>query len=189
MTSTHELWKDMAGEHYEHLVRSKEAALGHLFHPDRNVRIAAINICSSYWDCLADSEFVADCRRLAEADLDEIVREHAICALGGALRGSKDPSASQFLANVVKSRKDSEDLRRAAYWALREIQFGLTEEDNVRRTISLMKLMLHKHPRGISEEQVKRELFGGGRFSDIDWDKVDELDWTFVNKHLVAPGG
>jgi hypothetical protein len=182
MNATTDVWKDLAGNCYPELVRSKESALAHLFDTDSNVRIAAINICDRLWNCSADQEFVVACRRIADADIDDSVRVHAVSKLGKTLQSSKDRSTSLFLAQIVKSANISEDLRRAAYWALREVQFGLTEEDNVKRTISLIKMVLRKKPKGMSEEQVKNSLFGGGQFSNIDWNTADQIDWGFVNQ-------
>ena len=186
MSVTDDVWKDLAGSRYPDLVRTKEAALAHLFDSDSNVRIAAINICDSLWKCSADREFIAVCRKIADTDVDDSVRIHAASMLGKALRATKDSSASQFLAKIVKSDGSSTDLRRAAYWALREVQLGLIEEDNVKRSMSLIKLVLHKQPIGMSEEQVNHSLFGSGHFSDIDWNAVDQIDWGFVNQYAAG---
>jgi hypothetical protein len=175
---THETWKDLAGSSYDKLMESKDAALATLAHPNGNVRIAAIHICDSVWHCAKQDEFVRACRQMAAEDPDEVVRAHAIGMYGKAMRLTKDLAASRFLADLVKRGGTSQDLRKASYWALREVQMGLTEEDTIRRTISVLKLGFHKLPMPLSEQDIKSAL--GSYFSKIDWDSVDVIDWDFV---------
>jgi HEAT repeat protein len=184
MSSAQDVWKDFAGDCYPELVRTKEAALEYLFHPNSKVRIAAIHICDSVWNCSADPDFVAVCRQIAETDVDEDVRVHAISTLGKAFEASKDPSLSQFLARIVKSSENSEELRKEAYWALREVQFGWTLDDNEKKAVSLIKELARKRPMGMSEEQVKQSILGVGHFPKTDWNSVDQIDWDFVNQFV-----
>jgi hypothetical protein len=175
-----EIWKEMAGPVYSDLVQSKEKALANLFHADSNVRTAAIHICDSFWNYGQDIKFVNACRKIAAADPVETVRAHAILSFGKAYQSSKDLSASQFLADIVMDNGNSFGLRMAAYWALREIQIGLTEEDTVKRAFSLIKLGVRKLAMGLSEEDAKTKLLGAGDFPRIDWDSVDQIDFDFV---------
>ncbi|MFL5245219.1 MAG: HEAT repeat domain-containing protein, partial [Gemmataceae bacterium] len=158
----------------------------HLFDPNPTVRKAAIGICDIHWNCSSDMGFINACRELAGSDPDQSVRADAIRSLGKALESSRDPSASHFLANVVKDGDKSQEERAAAYWALREIHLGLTEQDNVKRSISLMKLALPRLEMGMTEEEVKQTLLGRGQFAYIDWDSVDLIDWDFVNQFVSS---
>ena len=180
---THEVWKELAGSRYDQLVASKEIALGLLFDADRNVRIAAINVCDSYWKCSSDIEFVTACRKIAALDNDDSVRAHAIRSLGTALRSSKERLTSGFLANLVTDEDSSDEVRKAAYWALREIQFGLTEEDVVKRSISLMRLAMRSLSTEMTEDDVKAVMLCNGRFPETTWGSADQIDWDFVKEH------
>lgn len=182
MSVTSQVWKELAGPHYGELILSKKAALAHLFSADRNVRIASIHICDQVWECSSDTEFVNACQRIAATDADDSVRVHAIEAFGRAFQSSQDPAASEFLAGIVRNRNSSEEVRKTAYWALREVQMGLSEEDTVKRTISLMKVAIRKLPMGVTETQVKQLLLCGGRFPESTWDSADQIDWGFVNR-------
>jgi hypothetical protein len=182
MNITQAVWKDFAGTLYDDLVRSKESCLKHLSNPDSNVRIAAIHVCDSHWNCSADATFLDACRKLATTDPHDAVRAHAIASLGKAMRSSQDFSTSRFLADLVKNPDSSEDVRKEAYWALREVQLGLTEEDAVKRTIALLRLAYHELPIHGTEEDMRKVILGSGRYPQIDWDSVDQIDWDFVNR-------
>ena len=189
MRETDETWRELAGPLYDELIRSKEAALSRLFAPERDVRIAAIHICQSTWQCSTDSRFLDSCRRLANTDPDDLVREHAASSLGMALCASQDRSTSQFLAALAKNGVTPQHVRMAAYWALREVQLGLTEEDLVRRSAALMKIAMRRLPTGISEEDAKRTALCDGRFADGVWDTAEQIDWNFVDKFLSLEAG
>ena len=183
MKLAHEVCKELAGSLYDKLVQSKENAMAHLFDADHNVRKAAFYICDSVWKCSADIDFVNACRIIGVTDPDESVRVHAIGSYGKALQSSQDPAASQFLADLVKDRRISSGVREAAYWALREIQLGLTEEDNVTQLASLLKIALSKMSMNMTEEQVKTTLLSHGRYPESIWDSADKIDWSFVEKY------
>jgi hypothetical protein len=181
---TQEVWKDMAGPFYDELVQSKEKALTHLSNPDSHVRIAAISVCDLLWNCSVDAAFVDACRTMARTDPDDSVRIHAIEAYGKALQSSQDRAASQFLADLVKARMNSEQVRMAAYWALREIQMGSTDHDVIKRAISLLKLGSRQLPTAKTEEQLKHELCADGHHvAGVNWDFADQIDWDFVNRY------
>lgn len=179
----HEVWKDLAGSLYDELVQSEERAMAHLFDADRNLRIAAIDICHSVWNCSANVGFLNACQDVAAADPDDSVRTHALEIFGAALESSQDPSACQFLADLAKDGTNPEEVRRAAYWALREVQLGLTEEDNIKRLASAMKLALRRAPMGMAEQEVKRAVLCNGYFPEAVWDCADEIDWDFVDRY------
>ena len=110
-------------------------------------------------------------------------RVHAIDAFGRSFQTTQDASASQFVADLVKDSKSSEEVRRAAYWALRQIQLGLTDEEIVRRLVPLAKEVLRKNPAGATEEQFKQTLLCGGRFPENVWNTSEQIDWDFVDRH------
>ncbi len=182
MKETEEVWRGLAGPLYDALVENREAAFLHIFNTDWKVRIAAIHVCQSAWQGSADRRFVDACRQLAGNDPNDLVRQVAIHSFGEALRSSKDVSACRFLAAIVNSALNSEQVRRAAYFALREVHLGLTEEDFVRSNAALMKEALHELPLGMSEEEVKRVVLCGGRFPGNVWDTAEKIDWDFVEQ-------
>lgn len=188
MTLTHEVWKDLAGPLYDELVQDKAFAFEHLVNPNGNIRIAAINIYGSLWNGSTDPAFVNACRQIAATDPDNSVRAHAISAFGQALRSSHDAVASRFLADVAKDCNSSEAVRIAAYWALREIQLGLTEEELIMRMIPLMKEALRRLPIGMTEQEVKHTILGAGRFPETLWHSADQIDWDFVDRYASAEG-
>src|SRR5262245_14773018 len=183
MSATIEALKDLAGPLYDELIESKAKAMARLLDPASSIRIAAINICDVVWHCLGEPVFVNTCRTIAAADPDDSVRVHAIGAFGRALRSSQDHPSSQFLANLVRNKESSEEVRMAAYWALREVQLGLTDEDCTGRSISLIKLASRRLQKGITPEQHKRLLLGGAGFPKAGWDSVDQIDWDFVDRY------
>lgn len=180
---TEAVWKDLAGPLYDELVQSTQAAMAHLFDPSSDIRFVALDICDRLWDCSGDVEFVDACRQIAATDPDDSVRARAIESFGKAFRSSKNPSASQFLADIVKDSKRSDGVRTTAFRALREIQLGLTEDDEMKRTISLMKASLRKIPWLMSEDEARHILLGAGYYPNMDWDSVDEIDWAFVDQY------
>jgi hypothetical protein len=183
MSDANEVWKDLAGPAYLDMVRSKEAAFEHLFNPDSNVRIAAINICASRWECSGDAEFVNACRTLAAVDIDTSVRAHAISALGEAFRETRDSSISQFLADTITLHKKADELGTAAYWALREVQVGLTEEDLIKRSIAFMKDVIRKARVHGIESQVRDLLVHPANLKEELWNSAEQIDWDFVDRY------
>ena len=182
MSAPSEIWKDLAGPLYDQLVATKEQALALLFHADSNVRIAAISVCRSAWDCSSDPAFLNACQTLAANDANDTVRCHAIDSLGSALRSSRDPSASRFLAGIALDPVVSDNVRRAAYRALREIQFGLSEDDVIRRSIPLFRAAAERMPSQFSEEQIKGVLRAIGKSPETEYDQQHQIDWDFVRQ-------
>lgn len=184
MKVTDEVWKDLAGPLYEELLKSKKIALAHLAHPDPKVRAAAIKICDFTWRCSADIDFVTACRNLAASDPADLVRVSAISSFGKALGSSQDRSASQFLADMVIDPKSPEQVQQAAYWALREIQFGFTPEDFVKRSITPLKNVAAKKAMSTTEiENIKQAMLCGTVFPESFWDSPDQIDWKFVARY------
>lgn len=183
--SSYQTPKELAGPHYEEMMRSKESALEYLSSPDYRVRIAAILVCQSTWNCGADSRVVEACRNTAASDADDHFRITAISLLGMALSSTKTPDASRFVANLVMASASSIDVRRTAYWALREIQFGIEDVDFdtfVKGTICTIKSILHAYPGRFSEDDVRRAVTPQPGFPEDFWDSADEIDWDFVRQ-------
>lgn len=177
--------KDLAGPHYEDMMRSKEAAMEYLSATDPRVRLAAILICGTTWNCGADSRLVEACRSIADSDADDSFRVFAIESLGIALRSSKAPDASQLLANLVMNSANSMEVRTSAYWALRGIQFGLDDVDFdtfLKGTICRVKSILRAYPGRFSEEDIRSKVTPQGRFPEGFWESAEEIDWDFVRQ-------
>lgn len=81
----------------------------------------------------------------------------------------------------------TEEVRQAAYWALREIQAGLTEEDLIRRAIVAVKRSFIKSPVTDTErEEIKKAMLCGGRFSNKVWEDAENIDYEFVKRHASS---
>lgn len=174
--------KNLVGPVYEELVRSKETVLAHIFHADRNVRIAAIYLCDLFWKCPKDVEFLDAYRKTAATDPDDAVRRVAVGLLGATLEGTRDLSTSQFLADTVKDSRTSAELREAAYSALRQVQLGLNLKEITRDAIAHRKLMLRKGVETrISEQETKEAFLDAGSFPESFWETADQIDWIFVD--------
>ena len=184
-----QIWKKLAGSLFDKLAESAEHCLTHISDPDRDVRIAAIGMCSLTWE-RSDKEFISACCQIAVTDPDHSVRTHAIGAIGRALRATRNEDVSHFLADLVKHEK-IEGVCLEAYWALREIQLGLNEEDVVRRVACMSKSMwrdvdirdaISNHfglPVG-NDPPFKRDFLGG--YPETVWDSSEQIDWEFVNR-------
>ena len=178
--------KERAGPHYEEMMRSKEAALEYLSSPNYRVRLAAIMICQTTWNCGSVSELVEACREIAGSDADDSFRLCSIGSLRTVLSSSKAPDISRFLANLVMDSINSMEVRTCAYWALREIQFGIGDVDFdtfLKSVISTcVKPILFAYPERFSEDDVRRNLTPQPGFPEDFWDSAEEIDWDFVRQ-------
>jgi len=115
-------------------------------------------------------------------DPDARVRNVAIDSLGAAYRDTKDPDVSHLLADIVLRADLSKDLRLVAYWALREVQLGVTSEDLVKKGVRFAKLAYERPGGGGVPVQVKRTLLRNGRLPESVWDSAGEIDFDFVKR-------
>lgn len=179
--------KDLAGPQYQEMIRSKEATLVYLSSPDRKLRLAAILLCEAVWNAGRDSRVIEACRHIAESDADDSYRGVAVSSLGTALDSSKARDASAFLANLILDSSESVELRRDAYWALRQIQFGVADVDFdtfFMGTIRMVKTIMRELPGRFSEDEVIRDLTPQPGFPDNFWDSADRIDLDFVSQFL-----
>ncbi len=104
---------------------------------------------------------------------------------GFIYRAAADESISRFLTDLLKDNGTPRRVRLAAYWALREVQLGLTEEDLVKRGICAVKPLLEKNVKmEMSADEMRRALLCGGRYPDSFWDSAETIDWNFVGKFV-----
>lgn len=143
---------------------------------------------------------ISSYREQAASDADESIREKSLEAIGKALQKSRDRTISEFLAGLVSDETAPQNVRRAAYWALREAQFGFTEEESVTRSIWLAKDLLRMAREkgmseaqisslGIDEKQAKSKLLCAGRWPDSLWETASEIDWAFVEQFKSPQSG
>jgi hypothetical protein len=177
--------KDLAGPHYEAMMRNKEAAISYLSAPDYETRIAAILLCESTWGCGVDPRVLDACRQIAGSDGDDSVRCCAVSSLGRALNSTRSPDASQFLARIAKDPKNAMDLRITAYWALREVQLGLADSNSYSHVLYLAKSYIRQHPGRFTEDEVMSNLLGS--LPKSNWDLAGQIDLEFVNQFVGAP--
>lgn len=181
MSILDEILKELAGPHFGRLAHRKDVAMAYLNDEDPNVRIAAIRLCDRIWNCSDDPHFLDACRTIAAADPVVSVCVHAIDTLGRAFRATKNPGLSTYLVSIVKDDTRPDRVRKAAYFALREVQIGLTEMEMVIRQIATTKSALRELPTAVNEERAKRALLCGGRLPEDLWDSADQIDWSFVD--------
>ncbi|MFZ5830197.1 MAG: hypothetical protein ACOY3P_08915 [Planctomycetota bacterium] len=179
--------RDLAGPHYDEMMRSKETATAYLDAVEWQVCLAAIIVCGNTWQMGPDRALVLACCRIAASDGPESARGVAASVLGHLLSASKAPNASAFLADLVLDSSNSIELRRDAYWALREVQFGVAERDFdtfLKHMISVAKSVMRAYPGRFSEEAARQALTPPDRFPNGFWESAEEIDWDFVSKFV-----
>ena len=177
--------QQLAGPYYEEMTASKEAAVRNLWAPDVRVRVAAILICNTVWDCGRAPDLLEACFHLAGSQAEDPARIVAIHMLGEALSLSKSPAASRFLADLVMDTENSAELRSESYWALREVQFGLGDTDfdmHLRGLITQLKDAMRHVPVPYSEAEVKAAITPPDGFPPAFWESAGEIDWEFVGR-------
>ena len=178
--------REFAGPHYEDMMRSKGAALGYLSARDDRVRLAAILVCKTTWNCAGDSEVMDACRSIASSRAEEFVRICAIDLYSIALTSTGDADASRFLANLVLDSANSNEVKRGAYFALRMVQHGIGDsgfDSLLKGIVYKVRTYMRAHPGQFLEESVKAELVPPeGNFPEGFWDKAEDIDWDFVRR-------
>ncbi len=154
-----------------------------LGHAEPKVRIAALSVCNRYWDCSLDPRFLATCRAIAATDGDDGVRGAAVDAIGATLAGTRDASASRFLADIATDDRVSDVVRERAYFALRAIQFGFSEQDLAARARGLVRELVRRVPPG-DEARFTKAAALRARLP-LAFDAVpfsERIDWAFVRQ-------
>jgi hypothetical protein len=179
-------WRKKAGDAYLDLVRSRDVSIALMQHPNPDVRITAISMCDLHWKCSNEPAFRAALQELVVNDPDESVQRTAIDSLGGAFRKTQDTVVSHLLANLAARGDLPEDFRRTAYWALREVQLGITPHDLVKRRICDTKFLYDAQGGLEVPSAVKHSLLRGGRLPESVWESAGEIDLEFVNRVLSS---
>lgn len=175
--------EELAGQLYNQMIRSKEATLACLSSSNYRIRIAAIRLCESFWKCGPDPQLIEACYSIAGSDAPDAFRMCGVYSLARILSSTKATAASRFLANLIMDSTNSTELRTTAYWALREIQFGLGDVDFdtfLKGMISGIKSILGAYPGKFSEDKAKSEITPQGAFPEGFWESADDIDWDFV---------
>lgn len=175
---TNEILREYAGVAYDHILQDKESALAHLSDADGNVRIAAIIICATRWNCLRDPAFTNKCLAIAAADLVVAVRVHAINCISWAFESTRDQGVSRFLADLTSDATSVPNLRSAAYWALRRVQLGDNEDDLIAQSHGLMKQLATKLT--VCDEDIGRKSVEQTPVTSVQ--EFAYIDWAFVNR-------
>lgn len=179
--------KELAGEHFDEMLASKDATMRFLLAPSNRTRLGAILICEQNWRASSEHSVLEACRSLAGSDADDSIRMVACDVIGRALSATKDPETTKFVARIVLDPHNSATLRTHAYWVLREIVYGVADVDFdnfMRGTIHTVKTCLNARPQQLSEESVKSALVPDGCFQDNFWESSDRIDWDFVCRLL-----
>ena len=177
---------DLAGRHYENMIRDRDTALEFLRSTDCKLRLAAILTCESRWACGPTREFFEACAGIVSWDIDESFHISAIGVLGRVFSATKSAEVSELLAKVAMHPGNAVEVRQAAYWALRHVQFGTADRsfnDFMKGTVSVVKSILRSYPGRLQDEGLVRDrLLPPGRFPDDFWDTSDDIDWSWVAK-------
>lgn len=106
----------LAGSDAPELLRGQGSAGKYLAHPNRNLRIAALEVIAkaanmAAWDAIK-------VRELASVDPDLGVRIAAVGTYGAIYDGTSDPSVESFLASIVLDESAPVYVREIAYHGL-----------------------------------------------------------------------
>lgn len=175
---------ELAGAHIDVLMRSKDAAVKLLSASDLNLQLAAILICESTWKCGANAALIDACRKIITSSAADSYRISAIGVLGRALSSSKELDVSVSLANVILDCENSDDVRLDAYWALREVQLGISDPHFFRRMFYSVKSVLQDKSRE-ELEKVKSDLLIQGQIHESLWNSTNVIDWDFVHQFVA----
>lgn len=179
--------KTLAGPLYDDLVGSKEAALDALSAPEENLRLAAMLICDHIWKVGSDQRLFQACVQVVSSNVNDSMRICAMSVLGRAFQSSRSSDESRFLATIVHDDTIGSELRSVAYYALRQVQFGIAGsdfDDFLKATFFTVKSILRSYPMDISEERAKSALTSGSEAIQKLWDSAEEIDWSFVNQFI-----
>ncbi len=181
---------ELAGRHYDQMITSMEATATFLSSPDHRVRLAAILLFVGTWKRMSDPRLIRACEDLAVSDADDSVRVCAIHSFGHARSFSKCPNASRLLADLVMTSSNGIEVQRAAYLALREVQYGMSDtsfDELLRSTISTVKDVFRQFPQRFPEERMRNTLVPPDSFPDDRWESAEEfwesadrIDFDFV---------
>ncbi len=178
-----QLIRDLAGRRYSELVVSQENAVACLKDAEPQIRTAALLACQYLWRCTDTPEVIEACFELARGDSNERARAYAIGVLGTTFRNKQDIKSTQFLATLFESPGLSESLKSSIYWAVREIQQGLSTKDLALQVAGGVKRSIQSHSITHSDVEAQKTLTRLSR-SDIDWDSASMIDDAFVRQFL-----
>jgi hypothetical protein len=118
-----ESWEELAGrEAVLAMQEDRKLAERYLEHPNRDYRLAALEILRDHWKTGRQS--AATWERLLDTDEDVVVRGAAATALGSLFESTNDRRIGRLLARIVEDASQPEGLRTSAYLALRELVEG-----------------------------------------------------------------
>jgi hypothetical protein len=109
-------FRELCGQSFEQMLKSKEFALECMNDPDFNLRRAAIHVALHHWHLIS---FIADkCEKQLFADPHPKVRQDALRALGDCYSGTRDVRVGRLLAKLVQDEAQPDDFRIGAYLSL-----------------------------------------------------------------------
>jgi len=106
----------LAGQHFDLMLRSYEDSQKYVNHSDARVRLAALEMVHFYWG--SPPGFRRICERLVLEEDDLKVREMALLSLGVCYGGTYDFRIGKLLVDVVRDENQPLQCRSAAYQAL-----------------------------------------------------------------------
>ncbi len=183
--------KELAGAHYDALMRTKETAMSFLSTSDDRLCLAAACVCHAVWKCGPDPKLTQACRRIATSRADESTRIYAISLLGTVLDSSRSRDNSRFLADLAMDSTNGIEVRREAYWALVRVERGEDGMDfdvSLKNTIRLVKRVIRAFPTRFSEQEAKLDLTPQPGFPEDYWESADDIDWDFVARFASNQG-
>jgi hypothetical protein len=108
--------RDLAGSHFDRMLRSREDTLRYLNDPDPRLRQAALQLAHEYWQPGDTSPGMLE--RMAVSDPSDSVRGTAIRALESCFARTKDRRVAHFLAVIARNDSLSDELRLTAFMSL-----------------------------------------------------------------------
>src|SRR5260370_32331415 len=110
----------LAGLHFDAMLRGFEDTREYLNSADARLRLAALQMIEIYWERMGEVSQV--CERLAFKDSDLEVRRRALSALGECHLASYDFKIGKQLAEMIHDETQPSILRTAAYGTLYRIR-------------------------------------------------------------------
>ena len=140
LSSIGDIVRKLAGDYFDELWSSPELILPLSRHAMPGVRAGAILAGHAKWNYGSDPRFLDRCFEIATSDVDQ-PGEFAISALAKIFYGTRQREVERLLVKIILNLQLSSDMRKHAYYALREVEFGFEYEMVAARTFEALHVI------------------------------------------------
>lgn len=123
MSEVADMVRELAGERFDQLWTSRDAAFRFTADPDSKIRCAALIVAHDKWKCGDDPRFQQVCRDIARSDVGE-PRKIAVSLLGQMFSNTKTRDVQRLMLPIIRDDGAEAHVRNNAYRALRQIEYG-----------------------------------------------------------------